>query len=117
VSLLTGNLRGCYLVLPARIGVEGCLGAEAGALIADGEGFDRTATDVTPWLAAEASTGLAIAITRDLSLGASVGALVPFGRSIIGFTRTSEDTRTYTELHQPSAVSLRLGLGLSLLFR
>jgi hypothetical protein len=117
VSLFTGNLRGCYLVLPARIGVEGCLGAEVGALIADGEGFERTATDVTPWVAMEASTGLAFAITPDLSLGASVGALVPFGRSIVGFTRTTEDTRTYTELHQPSAVSLRLGLGLSLLFR
>jgi hypothetical protein len=117
VSLFTGNLRGCYVFVPGRIGVDGCLGTEVGALIADGEGFDRSATVTTPWLAVEASTGLAFAISRDLSLGASVGAVVPLGRSTIRYTSTSGDTRTYTELHQPSAVALRLGVGLSFLFR
>jgi hypothetical protein len=117
VSLFAGHVRGCYGLVPGRISVEGCLGTEVGALIAGGDGFDRTMTVASPWLAVEASTGIAFAIAEGLSLGASAGALVPFGRSTIRSAESRQDARTYTELHQPSPVSFRLGLGLSFLFR
>lgn len=118
VSLLVGHLRGCYVFLPERLAMEGCLGAEAGAITAEGQGFPSTSTVVSPWLAAEASAGLGFTLSRNLQLGVSAGALVPFGRSAVRFGSSgSEGARTFKEFHRPSAVGLRLALGITVLFR
>jgi hypothetical protein len=116
VSLPVADVRGCYALVPGRLTLDGCLAMEAGALVAVGEGFDRSTTSVSPWLAAEAALAIAYRARPSLSFGASAGALVPFGRSHVRFSDETADGRIFTEFHQPSVASLRLGLDARLSF-
>lgn len=116
VSLFVGNVRGCYRLFPGVVSVEGCAGAEAGALMASGEGFKRTTNAAAPWIAAEAGAGASVQVSPRVLFLLSAGVLLPFGRSSVRVASDDAGDGPFTQIHRPSPAAFRGSAGLSLAF-
>jgi hypothetical protein len=80
-ELYLAGVVGCYSLLDGKLGIEACVGAEAGRLAARGEGprVEESFDEARPWLAARAGALVTYPIGR-LVVRADLGAVVPFRR-------------------------------------
>ena len=111
IGLLGAGLQGCYLLRWTR-GLNGlCAGVEAGRL--RGKGFGGSAYNTTEdelWLAGRLAAFASFAVAGPLSLRFGAEGVFPLRRPEFVLENVGP-------VHQPSAGSLRLTIGLEGLFR
>jgi hypothetical protein len=110
MMLVAGGLRGCVTPLEAAFETSGCVGLEAGALLA--ESFNATARNSSGrsgWFAGRAGVTSRLALTPVLALALDLEALIPATRPKFLIEHTGV-------VHQPGVVAVRLAVGIELTF-
>ena len=105
VSLLAAGVRGCLRAVEGTVEAGPCVGAEAGALSAEGSGVSSPGEATAPWVAASAGGWLGVEIAPWLALRAEVEVAVPFNRPAFVIDGIEG------EVHRPAAVAGRATLG------
>lgn len=105
-QLFGGALAGCYLVRELPLAVGGCAGFEAGALLGEGYGTELPKREASLWLGPTLDVGGSARLARGVALTLRLGLVVPLNRE--SFVLEANEI-----VHQPDAVTLRGGVGLS----
>ncbi len=114
-QLVTGRLTACVLgVGHVSLSARGCVDLDAGTLRARGS-VEGGATQTMPWLAAGPSARGAFALTRWLALEATAGLRLLARSDRFVFRHPAPDGMSLpsTVVHDVSAISFGLGLGLA----
>lgn len=84
LRMLAADLRACPRWGYRKIGLDACVGMQAGALRGRGTGIDEPAVTRQPWLAVTAGPRLSYAPIRWLAIGLGADLLVPIVRPAFG---------------------------------
>jgi hypothetical protein len=115
-TLVSGGLRGCYVVAWSKLSGRVCGGFEAGRIHGIGFGsLSFTREQSSPWIAGRLGVFARYPLVPPLALRLGLEGVVPARRP--EFVLNDNVALVQVSVHQPNLAVLRLALGFELLFR